>query len=265
MTPYYEHGGITIYHGDSREIASQLPASDLVVTSPPYAEQRTYGQKKGAFRWEHVVPRALAGVNLATDGQMLVNLGLVHRDGEVITYWEPMIHTLQAFGYRLFGWYVWDQGFGLPGANCGRLMPSHEWLFHFNKDARPAKKSMPCLSFGRNASGTSPRRKDGTTQVLKAHGQPIQPSKVPDSVIRVNREMARNIGGHPAPYPVKFAEHIIGAFDGSVLDPFMGGGTTLVAAHRLGRPAIGIELNEAYCEIAAKRLEQEVLPLELGA
>lgn len=262
MKPYYEHAGITIYHGDSREIAPLLESIDLVVTSPPYAEQRRYGFKKGEFRWDHVVPRAMASVNLAPDGQMFVNLGLVHRDGEVVCYWEPMVHTLRAFGYRLFGWYPWDQGFGLPGDWNGRFAPSHEWVFHFNREAKPPRKIVPCKHSGHISGGTGPRRADGTTSIYSHAGVPVQPFKVPDSVIRVTREMARNIGGHPAPYPRKFAAFLLSAYDGSVLDPFMGGGTTLLAAYGMGRKAIGIEIEERYCEIAAKRLQQEVLPLE---
>jgi DNA modification methylase len=233
-----------------------------VVTSPPYADQRRYGFKKGEFRWDHVVPRALAAVNLAPDGQMLVNLGLVHRDGEVVCYWEPMIHTLRSFGYRLFGWYPWDQGFGLMGDWQGRLAPSHEWIFHFNKESKRPNKTQPCKGHGTRKCCATFRKSDGTVKPLTHNGKAVQPFKIPDSVIRINREMARNIGGHPAPYPVALADFMLKAFNGSVVDPFMGGGTTLIAAHRLGRRAIGIEIEERYCEIAAKRLQQEVLPLE---
>jgi site-specific DNA-methyltransferase (adenine-specific) len=69
---------------------------------------------------------------------------------------------------------------------------------------------------------------------------------------------------HPCPKPVTFMRWVVERCTASadtVLDPFMGSGTTLRAAKDLGRRAIGIEIEERYCEIAARRLAQEVLPL----
>lgn len=259
VRPYYEQDGVAIYHGNSIEIAPQLDPVDLVVTSPPYAEQRQYGMKKGAFRWDHVVPRALAAIPLSVDGQMLVNLGLVHRNGEVVCYWEPMIQTLRAFGYRLFGWYVWDQLDGMTGDWQGRFAPSHEWVFHFNRQAVRPNKTVPCRTFGKRTVGGTFRTADGSTKPMTQAGRAVQEFKIPDSVIRTHREMARNIGGHPAPYPTQFASLMLSAFEGVVLDPFMGGGTTLVAAADAGRRAIGIDIDERYCEIAANRLRSRMV------
>lgn len=73
-----------------------------------------------------------------------------------------------------------------------------------------------------------------------------------------------NTNGHPCPKPVRWAAWLMERASKPshlVLDPFMGSGTTLVAAQQLGRRAIGVEIEERYCEIAVKRLQQEVLPL----
>jgi site-specific DNA-methyltransferase (adenine-specific) len=74
--------------------------------------------------------------------------------------------------------------------------------------------------------------------------------------------LSDNLGGHPCAKPLKWVTFVLSlvSVDASdiILDPFMGSGTTLRAAKDLGRKAIGIEMDEKYCEIAARRLDQEV-------
>ena len=261
MKPYYESGGVTIFHADCREVLPQLEPVDTVVTSPPYAEQRLYGLEPGQFVWNEVVPPALASVRLTENGQMLVNLGLIYRDGEAVEYWQPMIVALRAAGHRLFGWYVWDQGWGLPGDWRGRLAPSHEWIFHFNRQARELNKTEPCKVAGASREVFT-RNRDGTLK--SARSVCVQEFKVPDTVLRFPRLIGKNEGnGHPAQLPKAIASYALRTLQGqSVLDPFMGSGTTIVAAKELGMRAIGIEVDERYCEIAAKRLAQQVFAFD---
>jgi DNA modification methylase len=72
------------------------------------------------------------------------------------------------------------------------------------------------------------------------------------------------INGHPCPKPQRWMQWLIqrASLEGTVLDPFMGSGTTLVAAKQLGRQAIGIEIERKYCDIAIERLRQEMLPFD---
>ena len=239
--------------GDCREILPTLGKVDAVVTSPPYGMQRDYGQKK-ISDWSALM-RPLIGLD--PKAQVLINLGLVHRDGSVWEYWSEWKQEMVAAGWRMFGWYVWDQGSGLPGDWNGRFAPSHEFVFHFNRTARKPNKTKPTL--GGKAIGMNLRNPDGSA-VKKPVRDDVQSTKIPDSVIRVVRE---TLGGfaaeHPARFPVAFACELVGAFTDeaeTILDPFMGSGTTGVACVKLGRRFIGIEIEPKYFDIACRRIEQ---------
>ena len=154
--------------GDSTDAASvaRLMAGErasLLFTSPPYAQQRDYATG-GIADWDALMRGVFGclGDVMADDGQVLVNLGLVHRDNEWRAYWEAWLDWMRTQGWRRFGLYVWDQGPGLPGDWNGRLAPSFELLFHFNRVARKPNKIVPCKWAGHvNDSHGGIRAKDG--------------------------------------------------------------------------------------------------------
>jgi len=259
VTPYYEHGGITIFHGDCREILPCLEVSDLIVTSPPYMNLRIYNGR--SVEWSDV-PAALALCRLQPHGQMLINLGMVHKNGEVLEYWAALRSGLEAAGLKLAAWYVWDKGYGMPGDWAGRLASAHEFVFHYRREPRDVNKTKRCAYAGLVKTRTQ-RNKDGSFHKF-SHAGPVQEFKVPDSVLRITpqRDGGAWNAEHPAVFPIELPTELIAAFSQPaeiVLDPYSGSGTTLLAAKELGRRAIGIEIEEKYCEIAAKRLSQEVL------
>lgn len=248
----------TLYLGDCRDILPTLGAVDVAVTSPPYDQQRDYGSKIGD--WRELMGGVADGLSgaLGERGQALVNLGLVHRDGRVIRYWDPFVQAMEANDWRLFGWYVWDQMSGMMGDWNGRLAPSHEFIFHFNRAARAVNKTKPTLG-GRIHSGNL-RQADGTSKLKSHDGKPVQPTKIPDSVIRTVRETTTGFTAeHPARFPEAFARELIAPFSDpgeTILDPFMGSGTTGVAAVKLGRQFVGIEMEPKYFDIACRRIRE---------
>jgi len=250
--------GVTIHMGDAREIVPTLSArADMVMTSPPYGQQRDYGQKIGD--WRALVSGALAGIQDGGNTQVLVNLGLIHRDSEVVPYWEPFICDMRAAGWRFFGWYVWDQGPGLPMNSSGRLAPAHEFVFHFNRTSRKPNKIVPCTHAGKRKTGAGLRNVDGTMQGWSANCLRHQEFRIGDSVVRAMR--ANHSGGieagHPAVFPIALPRELIASYTDPgemVVDPFMGSGTTGVAAVKIGRRFTGIEIEPAYFDIARQRI-----------
>src|SRR5690606_2078208 len=134
--------------------------------------------------------------------EFIINLGLQHKDAAVDAYWQPWLDHCAATGNKLFGWYVWDKGSGCAGEWNGRLAAADEWVFHFHNGRDSANKWVEASgeSLKRGTSGKRFRQKDGSLKELTSPDKIGQTHKVPDSVIRVGREMARGIHteSHPA-------------------------------------------------------------------
>lgn len=227
----------------------------LVFTSPPYDRQRDY--TKPIDDWLGLMQGVFGALQVADDAQILVNLGLVHKDGEWQPYWEPWIEWMRSQGWRRFGWYVWDQGPGMPGDWGGRLAPSFEFVFHFNGKPRRPEKARECAHAGKEHSGKGQRATDGKVK-QRSHGAvAVQSHAILDSVIRVNRQGApHGAEGHPAPFPVGLPQAFMRSWGGDAYDPFLGSGTTVIAAEQLGRRCYGMEIEPRYVDIALVRWEK---------
>ena len=216
MKPYYDHAGITIYHGDARD---GLPEAGVLVTDPPYGIAYRSGMTQ-PDRWSGAVARSIANDHDTTTRDAVLALW-GERPALVFGTWKAArpkgTHTLL----------VWDTRGALGMGDLSvPWKPSHQEIY----------------VLGRGFVG----RRD--TDVLSY--PPVQ-------------AMASNGRVHPNEKPVDLLLALLGKTpsEWTVLDPFCGSGPTLRAAKDLGRRAIGIEIEERYCEIAAKRLSQEVLAL----
>ena len=233
----------------------------LMFTSPPYAQQRDYGAaKEKVGDWDALMQGVFAVAPVTAEAQILVNLGLVHRDSEWQPYWEGWIEWMRSAGWRRFGWYVWDQGPGLPGDWNGRLAPSHEFIFHLNRAPRKPHKTVPSKHAGEVLGGGGLRGADGSVQAKTGAGNAIQSHRIPDSVFRIMRHKGGlgAAGSHPAVFPVALAEAVLTAFSNPgdlIYEPFCGSGTQIVAAERAGRRCCAMELDPVYCDVAVRRWE----------
>lgn len=238
MKPYYEHAGVSIYQGDCREIVPTLPVADHVVTDPPFTQRTSENARSGGPMFGMVSDRTITFDGV--DGQELalarLFLSRVSRWVVVFCALEQIGRYADAAGEAWIRSTVWHRTNSAPQFTGDRPGQSCEGLAIMHQ---PGRKRW-------NRGGTS----------LFYEGQTV------NSV----RDKDRGLG-HPTPKPEWLMQSILNDFTEAgetVLDPFMGSGTTLVAAKRLGRKAIGIELEERYCEIAARRLSQEALPLEVA-
>lgn len=232
--------------------------ADLCFTSPPYAQQRDY--KAAISDWDALMNGVFSILPVKDGAQVLVNLGLVHEAGRVNAYWDAWLDYMDECGWPLFGWYVWDKGFGLPGNWNGRLAPAHEFIFHFSKGGnKPANKwvDKKAENIGKITHGTGIRGKNGKMSGISSPDAGRQPTKIMDSVIRVTPHMARQGSNtHPAMFPVALCDAMYKSYAKAgdwAYEPFSGSGTSIIACEGMGMNCAAMELAPEYTDVAVKR------------
>jgi DNA modification methylase len=267
MTPYFAQDGVTLYHGDNvQTMREAIPDAsiDLVVTSPPYDNLRTYGGHTWDFEglaaelWRTIKPGGVVVwvVNDATiDGS------------ETGTSFRQALHFKQ-IGFRLHDTMIYAKNaVSFPETN--RYYPCFEYMFVVSKGS-PATANLIAdrqnTQAGIDQVARMERQPDGKIRrperehVTKENGvrwnvwtYEIGYKKTADDAVAFN---------HPAIFPEALArDHILSwSNEGdTVLDPFSGSGTTIKMARLMGRKGIGIEIHQEYCDIAVERLRQKLL------
>lgn len=239
-----------IYCGSSQRMG-EIPdqAVGLAFTSPPYNVGKEYDQDltlNEYFRLILDVAREVYRV-LVPGGRYIINIANLGRKPYLPLHaYFYLLHT--AVGFLPAGEIIWQKGQGL-GGNCAwgswlsakapRLRDLHEYLLVFAKD-----------DFSRPDQGSSDISRD---QFLEATL----------SIWQIPPESARKIG-HPAPFPLALADRVLRLFsyqNDIILDPFLGSGTTCLAARLSGRKYVGYELEPRYCQLAEERI---AAPVQLG-
>lgn len=226
MTPYYNEGWITIYHGDCVEVLPNLTQVDVVVTDPPYFQPATH----------YVHPRGVQPIKSLGDTSILEHAFRLWADlldrvlkptGSAYIFCDGQSYPITYRAFYHLGKIrplIWDK---LTSFNGYTWRHQHEliaWIERVNAERVPT----------------------GDGDILQERAVPVE-----DRI-------------HPAQKPVSLCGRLIAKHPGTVLDPFMGSGTTMEAARLQGRRYIGIEIEERYCEIAATRLSQGVLAFAQG-
>lgn len=235
MRPYYDEAGIVLYHGDCREVMAdqgfqeRLEDGTALVTDPPYGTE-AFGNGYGRGRSK-----------IEGDATLDALVGMLRAWAAVLgadPCWllafcacrrrREVENLFLGAGFDLVGEAIWDKG-----------RPSLGYTVRYAHEA-----------------------------VIVARQGEIRPAAPLLSVLRGYRTTEVMAQRHPHEKPVEVMGRLIEfacPVNGLILDPFSGSGSTLRAAKDLGRKAIGIEVSEHYCEVTAKRLQQEVLDFGASA
>ena len=267
-----------IYLGDSKEQLKLLPDNsvDLIVTSPPYADQRrnTYGgiHPDDYVEWFLPISEQLLRV-LKSTGTFILNIKEKAVKGERSTYVIELILEMRQQGWLWTEELIWHKKNCYPGKWPNRFRDAWERLLQFNKQRKfnmyQEEVMVPVGDWAtarlRNLSETDKARDN--SKVGSGFGKNVsnwlnRDKTYPTNVLHLATEC--NNKSHSAAFPEALPEWFIKLFTKEqevVLDPFMGSGTTLIVANKMRRNSIGIDVVPEYCEMVKQRLRPAELYL----
>lgn len=265
-----------LYLGDSKEQLKLLPNNsvDLIVTSPPYADQRksTYGgiHPEKYVEWFLPISKELLRV-LKPTGTFILNIKEKVVEGERSTYVMELIIEMRKQGWLWTEEFIWHKKNSYPGKWPNRFRDAWERLLQFNKQKHfnmyQEEVMVPMGDWKKTRlkklSETDKIR--DTSKVGSGFGKNIsnwleRDKAFPTNVLHLATEC--NNKNHSAAFPEELPEWFIKLFtleNDTVLDPFMGSGTTLTVANRMMRNSIGIDVVPEYYEM----VKQQLKPVEL--
>jgi DNA modification methylase len=247
--------------------------AELLFTSPPYADMREY--KGGDVSVSNLTQ--FVGVFAPYASYQVVNLGMKREGGAIVRYWDGYISAAEAAGMKLLAWNVWDKGRATSIATQSAMFAiEHEWLFVFGSAEKAINRTVD--KSGDSAKRAKYFRKDSGGRAIRgvreADGtfkdSPIganYAAKNMPSIVQCFPQMARDITkAHAAPFPLELPSAYIAAMTDlgqTVVEPFAGSGTTLVACENLGRKCRAVEISPAYCAVILERMAQAFPKLEI--
>jgi len=262
-----------IYCGDCETILKTIPDNsvDLIVTSPPYADQRTktYGGVHPDNYVEWFLPKSAEFLRvLKPTGTFILNIKEKAVDGERHTYVLELILSLRKQGWLWTEEFMWHKKNSYPGKWSNRFRDAWERCLQFNKERKFAmyqeELMVPVGDWAKTRlsklSETDKIRDESKSQsgFGKNVSQWVGRDMVyPTNVLHMATESSNK--NHSAVFPLELPTWFIKLFTQAgdvVLDPFLGSGTTAVAAIQQGRQYIGIEMNPDYCQLAEERIAE---------
>ena len=265
-----------LFLGDSKEMLRNIPDNsvDLIVTSPPYADQRksTYGgiSAEKYVQWFLPISSELLRV-LKPTGTFILNIKEKVVEGERSTYVMELILEMRKQGWLWTEEFIWHKKNSYPGKWPNRFRDAWERLLQFNKDKKfhmyQEEVMVPMGNWAKsrlkNLSDTDKIRDN--SKVGSGFGKNIsnwvtREKAYPANVLHLATEC--NNKKHSAAFPEELPEWFIKLFTKEkdlVLDPFMGSGTTIMVANRMKRHSIGIDVVPEYYEM----VKEQIQPVEL--